>query len=67
MYLFYLEKLLKDFKKDILHQVQGLLAGYLILRTGHRPGVLTNMNYTELVRGVKKTKDTHVVMVSQDF
>ena len=67
MYLFYLEKLYEHFNKKLLHQVQGLLAGYLTLRTGHRPGVLTNMKYTELLRGSKRTTDTHVVNVSQDF
>ena len=62
----YLVELMRSFSPALLKRVQGLLSGYLLLRTGHRPGVLTNLQRKEMLEA-KKTKDSWIVMVSQDF
>ena len=56
----------KNFCARSLKEVQGLLAAYIVLRTGHRPGVVTNLMVKELLAR-KKSKDIFLVRVSQDL
>ena len=49
-----------------LKEVQGLLAAYIVLRTGHRPGVVTNLTVKELL-AKKQSKGLFLIKVSQDF